>query len=150
MTKQLDYQADVNRRDRKIEVEMMWHKKSRRKTIPISILNAVRDPPKIRDEEELVKDVSQPTRPRNQPIPVSTQTRSGTPPIIDICEISANALHFNMKRPGTEFFQTSLYEIDRLITDFGDDELEDEETEQLLDQRLPTKHYKFYDVFSKV
>jgi len=41
-----------------MEVEMMWYEKSRRKTIPILILNAVRDLPKIRDEEELVKDVS--------------------------------------------------------------------------------------------
>ena len=37
-----------------------------------------------------------------------------------------------------------------MIIDFSDDELKDEETEQLLDQRLPTKHRKFYDVFSKV
>jgi len=37
-----------------------------------------------------------------------------------------------------------------LITDFSDDELEDKETEQLLDQRLPTKHRKFYNMFSKV
>jgi hypothetical protein len=63
---------------------------------------------------------------------------------INICEISANALHYNMKRPNTEFFQTSLYEIDRLL-----DEREDKETSLLLRQKLPKCHAAYRDVFSK-
>ena len=36
---------------------------------------------------------------------------------IDICQISANALYFNIKRKDTEFFQTSIYKIDRVISE---------------------------------
>lgn len=56
-----------------------------------------------------------------------------------------------MKRPGTEFFQTSIYELDRLIDEsIDDDEREDEETERALDRLLLIKYRKFRDVFSKV
>jgi hypothetical protein len=53
----------------------------------------------------------------SEPIPPPRYTKEGVPPsryssgaapklpsIVDICEVSANALHFNMKRSGTEFF----------------------------------------------
>jgi hypothetical protein len=53
-----------------------------------------------------------------------------------------------MKRPGTEFFQTSLYELDRLIDERVSDE--DEETEDLLDKLLPPPYAPLRNVFSKV
>ena len=69
-------------------------------------------------------------------------------PTIDICEISANALHFNMKRPDTEFFQTSLYEIDRILEDRTREE-EDRDTLELIRQKLPKCFTAFKNAFSK-
>ena len=51
---------------------------------------------------------------------------------IDICEISVNALHFNIRHSSTEFFCISLYEIDwiidKCITDKYNNYNKDEET----------------------
>ena len=69
-------------------------------------------------------------------------------PTIDICEISANALHFNMKRPDTEFFQTSLYEIDRILEDRTREE-EDRDTLELIRQKLLKCFIVFKNAFSK-
>jgi transposase InsO family protein len=53
-----------------------------------------------------------------------------------------------MKRKGSEFFITSLYEIDRII---GDREIpEDEDTERLIRERLPERYRHLKDIFSKV
>ena len=67
--------------------------------------------------------------------------------IIDICEISTNVLYFNIKRPNTEFFQSSLYEIDRLLRDRN--EPEDKETLELMRQKLPKQYAVLKDAFSK-
>jgi transposase InsO family protein/predicted aspartyl protease len=80
------------------------------------------------------------------------KVKPGPPPkqVIDICEISANALHFNMKRPETEFFQTSLYEIDQLIRDREMAELQaDEESKDLIERILPKNHQPFRKAFSR-
>lgn len=66
---------------------------------------------------------------------------------VQICEISANAFHFQMKRPENEFFQTSLYEIDRILLDRTLEE--DEDTAQLIKEKLPRAYESFRDVFSK-
>jgi hypothetical protein len=42
------------------------------------------------------------------------------PYIIDIYEISINALYYQIKRLSIEFFQTSLYEINRILDDRDD------------------------------
>jgi transposase InsO family protein len=53
-----------------------------------------------------------------------------------------------MKSSGTEFFQTSLYEIDRIIEEL--EAAEDIETEQLIRLRLPKLYDLFRDAFSKI
>ena len=67
---------------------------------------------------------------------------------IDICQISANALYFNMKRKDTEFFQTSIYEIDRVISEL-EEASEDPETWKLIEKLLPKLYSEFKDTFSK-
>jgi hypothetical protein len=65
-----------------------------------------------------------------------------------IALISANGLHFNMKRKENEFFTTTLYEIDRVLEDkrlFGDDP----DNVELLRARLPPVYQEYRDVFSK-
>jgi hypothetical protein len=39
-------------------------------------------------------------------------TKEFTRPTIDICQITANAFHLNLKKKDNELFTTSLYEID--------------------------------------
>src|SRR5271155_2773250 len=67
---------------------------------------------------------------------------------IDIKEISAVGLHFNMYKKENEVFVTSLYEIDRLIEEALQDE--DEETREEIERRLPAAYKDYIDVFSKV
>jgi hypothetical protein len=71
------------------------------------------------------------------------------PKSIDIREISANAFHFLMKRPQSEFFQTTLYEIDRLIDESKQRDEEERETAELIDKMLPKQYARYRDVFSK-
>jgi uncharacterized protein YutE (UPF0331/DUF86 family) len=42
-------------------------------------------------------------------------TKESTRPTIDICQITANAFHLNLKKKDNELFTTSLYEIDWLL-----------------------------------
>jgi hypothetical protein len=72
-----------------------------------------------------------------------------TTPILNICQISANAFHYNMKRKENEFFQTSLYEIDRVINELEEGLIEDNDTLQLIHRKLPKSYTGFEDVFSK-
>ena len=55
-----------------------------------------------------------PTRRRTN---TAIQDSPESPPkrTLDICEISANTLYYSMKRLNTEFFQTSLYKISRIL-----------------------------------
>jgi RNase H-like domain found in reverse transcriptase/Reverse transcriptase (RNA-dependent DNA polymerase)/Integrase zinc binding domain/Integrase core domain len=68
-------------------------------------------------------------------------------PLSQICEVSANAFHFHMKRSENEFFTTSLYEIDRLLEETGVQDTP--ETVQLINEKLPVEYELFRDVFSK-
>ncbi len=45
-----------------------------------------------------------------------------------------------MKQLGTEFFQTSLYEIDRILDEADED---NEETTALIDKLLPAYYAKY-------
>src|SRR4051812_9458891 len=73
---------------------------------------------------------------------------SGMPPAsVFICEISANAFHFNMRRRDTEFFQTSIYEIDRILQERY--EPEDPDIARLISERLPKQYQHLKSVFSK-
>jgi hypothetical protein len=42
-------------------------------------------------------------------------TRDFQRPTIDICQITTNAFHLNLKKKDNEFFTTSLYKIDQLL-----------------------------------
>jgi hypothetical protein len=53
-----------------------------------------------------------------------------------------------MKRKDTEFFQTSLYEIDCILKDRESEE--DPDTVRLLDEKLPKEYAHRREVFSKV
>ena len=76
---------------------------------------------------------------------------------IDIAQISATGFHFNLYRPENEIFQTSLYEIDRILEERA--ELNDPQTgsnlkttetdEQELLRLLPAYLRNYSDVFSK-
>ncbi len=87
-------------------------------------------------------------------------TRDFQRPTIDICQITANAFHLNLKKKDNEFFTTSLYEIDRLLKERQETEdpervrgpLEQRlnETElQWLRRILPREFRDYADVFSK-
>lgn len=69
-----------------------------------------------------------------------------TPLAFRVALISANAFHFNLKKPENEFFTTSLYEIDRLLQDYEDEP----ENAQLIEDRLPSCYHPYRDVFNKV
>jgi transposase InsO family protein len=79
-------------------------------------------------------------------VEVPVQPRSVVHPRIAL--ISANGLHFNMKRKENEFFTTTLYEIDRVLEDkhFLED---DPDNLDLLRARLPPVYQAYQDVFSK-
>ena len=80
--------------------------------------------------------------------------RQDTPakhPEIDIAIISPAGFHHSLYRPDNVLFSTSLYEIDRILTDKRQEERQEEEddNEALIDQLLPTYLIKDRDVFSK-
>lgn len=82
------FQTDVNRRDKAI-----YHDEYRQSKglgeIPLSLI-APRDP---------APDAPTPIPPRNAPVTPPIQHRG-----FSICQIGANAFHFNMKQSRTEFF----------------------------------------------
>jgi hypothetical protein len=47
-------------------------------------------------------------------------TKESPKPTIDICQITANAFHLNLKKKDNKLFTTSLYEIDRLLRERQD------------------------------
>ena len=130
------YQSDANRRDNAI------HHEDRRRAGGRSMKVKVINP----DYEEIT--VAPPSPPRNQEVPPPPRAKpipSFTP--VRICEIGANAFHHEMMRSDSEFFQTSIYEIDQIIRDKM--LKEDEETLDLIKRKLPGIHRDYADVFSK-
>ncbi|OAF59535.1 hypothetical protein VC83_04074 [Pseudogymnoascus destructans] len=131
------YQSDANRRDFAI------HREDRRRaggrSMEMKVITS--------DYEEITDTPSNP--PRNQevsPPPQKTLVHRFAP--MHICEISANAFHHEMMRNDSEFFQTSIYEIDQIIHE--KELVEDEETLRLIQQKLPHMHRRYTDVFSKL
>ncbi|KAF2731803.1 hypothetical protein EJ04DRAFT_525902 [Polyplosphaeria fusca] len=66
-----------------------------------------------------------------------------------IAIISANAFHFNLKRPANEFFTISLYEIDRITERKRSQTQEDLDDQRLIKERRPARYWSYWDVFSK-
>ncbi|OBT81225.1 hypothetical protein VE02_10361 [Pseudogymnoascus sp. 03VT05] len=88
---------------------------------------------------------SLPQIPEEPSLPPAKSVPSFTP--VQICEISANAFYYEMMRNDSEFFQTSIYEMDQIIQDKESEE--DDETISLIREKLPYLHRKYTDVFSK-
>ena len=65
-----------------------------------------------------------------------------------IALLSANAFHHAMKRSENEFFTTSIYEIDRLISNYQTPP-DDPANAKLVDDRLPSDYHAYKDVFNK-
>lgn len=146
----LEAQRDMERR------ETLWEQDEfRRRTSPgncsINYLRLPRAPtqlpPPKPTRRTTYKKPPRPPRlaPREEPPAVSGQVRTNT-----IALISANAFHFNLKRPSNEFFTTSLYEIER-ISDYirRTDVPEDPDNARLVRDLLPPEYRPYADVFSK-
>ena len=70
------------------------------------------------------------------------------PPNIDIAAISAIAFHFNIYQKDNKVFITSLYKINRIISN-RKEELAKETDEELVKRLLPTIYTNYKDTFSK-
>lgn len=145
----LNHQSDANRRDQAISQQIFRQERSLPREIPISLIErSTSEPSPTRTVMLLPQDIKPPLPIRQTAKPL--RPHAEPPRVIDIREISANAFHFLMKRPQTEFFQTSLYELDHLIEEQSDQEPDDAETSDLIDQKLPPQYEPYRDVFSKV
>ena len=95
--------------------------------------------------------------PKSPPRPRIRQTAQELLPVVNIAQISATGFHFNLYRPENEVFQTSLYEIDKILAEREElrgprtgSSLETTETEeQLVERLLPVYLRRHRDVFSK-
>ncbi|ELR06045.1 hypothetical protein GMDG_07756 [Pseudogymnoascus destructans 20631-21] len=95
----------------------------------------------ISDYEEITDTPSNPLRNQEvSPPPQKTLVHRFTP-CISAKSISANAFHHEMMRSDSEFFQTSIYEIDQIIHEKELDE--DAETLYLIQQKLPHMHRSY-------
>jgi len=94
-------------------------------------------------ERELQRTMTDPRKPRTR-----CRTSREPLPTIDIAHISATGFHFNLYRPENEVFQTSLYEIDRILEEREQLTGEDEEV-QCIQRLLPKEYAAYLDVFSK-
>ena len=103
-------------------------------------------------EQELRRPPERPSKPR-----IRRTTIKEVLPTIDITYISATDFYFNLYRSENEVFQTSLYEIDRILEKRA--ELDGPQTrfsletaeidKQRLVRLLPKKYASYADVFSK-
>ena len=162
--KRLSHQGDMERREnkrRKIEKRSLDGANSR----GILKLNMLSGSLKFQSETE-PQEVPKEARVGSDPIPSSPKSRKPRkrarrhyqepepsqpeplpPRTLDICQIGAQAFHFNTRKPKVEVYYTSIYELDRVIEER---EAEDAETNALLDKHLLPEYEPFRDVFSKV
>lgn len=69
--------------------------------------------------------------------------------VVDICEISANAFYYMIKRPTNKFFITSLYKLNRQIEKSQQRPSKSQEVEDLIKKKLSEKYKIFRITFSK-
>ena len=71
--------------------------------------------------------------------------------IVNIAQINAIAFKRNLRDKNHEYFQTSLYEIDRILKDreLLDDALPEETEEQMLYRTVPKAFHDLIHAFSK-
>ena len=140
------HQQDVYVRDQAFNREDIQREAGCRSSIDIKILKTRTYKQSLqkslrRMERELQYSPPKPRKPSGRP-----STRDVLPKI-DIAQISSTGFHFNLYRPENEVFQTSLYEIDRILEERGQPTSEDKEEELL--QKLQMKYPNYVDVFSK-
>ena len=108
------------------------------------------------DRKDNLRKMERELRKTINPIPQTTARRTPKKPTdlppVDVCCIGAVGFYRNLVQPDTVAFTTSLYEIDRMIEE-KESELSGQESgltdEELVEQKLPDRHRKFKDVFSK-
>ena len=135
-----DIQKDVKRRDRAMENDDRRHAKRVR-------LNEITSSPE--HFPSLSLEPSLPESPVTRP---KRKRSAGSDPYsnsFSIRQVSANVFHHNMQMPGTEFFTSSLYEIDRIIDEVTNTPLDDDKTTALIRAKLPARYSSYKDVFSK-
>src|SRR6266481_10212860 len=98
----------------------------------------------MRQELKGVMTTSLPRKPLRSYIP----PLSRDPPIVDIAIISAIAFYFNIYRRDNKVFITSLYKINRIITE-REEELAKETNKELVKRLLPTIYAGYKDTFLK-
>jgi transposase InsO family protein len=135
-----DYQKDADYRDKLIQ-----HQESRSQPREASVLEILK-----LDFSPLDLSVFSSTAP--EVLPKTPRVKISWVPS-RIATITSNALHYYIKRKSSEFFISSLYEIDRIIDEVDTGILptgsEDPETERLINERLPPVYGDYKDVFSK-
>lgn len=134
-------ELDIARRD------ALWEQDEARRNQSPSI-NRIRGILKVPKPRNIVPCPANPTDPpvpaksAVSPVPLRTSGHHR------IAFISANGLHFNMKRKENEFFTTTLYEIDRVL-EYKRSLKDDPDNVDLLRDRLPPVYKEYRDVFSK-
>jgi transposase InsO family protein len=151
-TKNTEHQKDADRRTELMDKEL-WR--------PKAILQ--REKPRTWEasqakEYQTMQDELHNKGPQvEEPLPAKKKKKadSNWKPTIDICGISGEAFHLNLKRAENTTFTVSFYEIDRELEarkpqETTSEDQQPEETEsQWLQRILPPELEKFADVFSK-
>ncbi|KFY97632.1 hypothetical protein V498_01969 [Pseudogymnoascus sp. VKM F-4517 (FW-2822)] len=137
--RKLPYSPDADRRD-----AALLHEDRRReggRSLEVRVITANLEK-KITETTPIPPLIEEAPPPIAHPKPVLSFA------LVEICEISANAFHYKMMRSDSEFFMTSIYEIDQILKERGELE-EDAETLALIREKLPSMHCGYTDVFSK-
>ena len=101
----------------------------------------------LRKMQKELKGVTITPVPR-KPLKLYTPPLPRDSPIVDITAISAIAFYFNIYRKDNKVFITSLYEIDRIISEREETPAE-ETDEELVERLLPTIYARYKGAFSK-
>ncbi|KAK6581227.1 hypothetical protein PZA11_005918 [Diplocarpon coronariae] len=142
-----DHQADVNRREREMAMDKARQINGRQSCVNLVVPARREIPIAITRPAPLPLTKPDPGIPPNTNRPRSDPVRKCPKAAVPICEISANAFHYNMKRKETEFFQTSIYKVDRILKERY--EPENPDVEKLINDRLPKQYRSLRQAFSK-
>jgi len=134
-------ELDIARRD------ALWEQDEARRNQSPSI-NRIRGILRVPKPRDIVPCPTNPTDPPPPAKPAIAPVPPRTSGHHRIAFISANGLHFNMKRKENEFFTTTLYEIDRVL-EYKRSLRDDPDNVNLLRDRLPPVYEEYRDVFSK-
>jgi predicted aspartyl protease len=140
------HQQDVYARDRALDREDVRREAGRRSSTEIKIVKTQTYEQDLRNSLRKMEQELQDSSPKPRKLRRRRPTREALP-TIDIAHISATGFHFHLYRPENEIFQTSLYEIDRILED-REQSIKENGEEELL-QKLASNYPNHTDVFSK-